>query len=140
MHNRPHLIPKASFQAAAAFADTVPEPFEVTNRQPTRAYLPPARKSTDLLKVMLQERMLNFDIDWFWSGRARCGRLNIRPSGVHAHGQPPLFSACYSRGTQLWGPSDERLDRLRTGSAKHQAVMAAIRHLQQHPSSRQVGN
>ncbi|WP_144264422.1 hypothetical protein [Polaromonas sp. C04] len=91
---------------------------------------PPARKSTDLLKVMLHEQGLDFDIDWFWSGRARCGRLNIRPSGVHAHGRPHLFSVCYSRSTQLWGQSDERLDRLRTGSAKHQAVMAAIRFLE----------
>ena len=101
---------------------------------------PPARKSSDLLKVMLEERRLHFDIDWFWSGRARCGRLNIRPAGIHPHGLLPLFSAGYSRSTQLWGPSDEGLDRLRTGSAKHQAVMAASWHLQQRSSSHQVGN
>ena len=130
MHNRPHFIPKVSFQAAAPFASTAAEHFDVTNRQPTRAHLPPARKSSDLLKVMLQERGLDFDIDWFWSGRARCGRLNIHNSGIHVHGLLPLFSACYSRSTQLWGPSDEGLDRLRTGSAKHQAVMAAIRYLE----------
>lgn len=92
--------------------------------------LPSAGKSTDQFKEMLQERRLEFDIDWFWSGRARCGRLNIRPSGIHAHSTRPLFSAGYSRGTQLLGRGDERLDRLRTGSAKHQAVIAAIIYLE----------
>lgn len=89
---------------------------------------------------MLHEQGLDFDIDWFWSSRARCGRLNVHSSGIHAHGLPPLFSVCYSRSTQLWGRSDELLDRMRTGSAKHQAVMAAIRFLENEQATHEVGN
>jgi hypothetical protein len=120
---------------------TKPAPggFKKRRGSPSSAYLPPARKSTDLLKAMLQERGFEFDIDWFWNGRARSGRLNIREKGIHAYGSRPLFSTCYSRSTQLWGQSDEHLDRLRTGSPKHLAVQDAIRFLESKPSTSIIG-
>ena len=112
----------------------VPGRSETRKDGPSSAFGPSARKSTELLKAMLQERGFEFSIDWFWHGRVRFGRLSIREKGINAYGSPPVFSAIYKRSTMNWGKADEQLDRLRTGSAKHLAVLHAITFLEGKPS------
>lgn len=107
----------------------VPGRSEMRKDGPSSAFGPPARKSTDLLKAMLQERGFDYSIDWFWHGRVRFGRLSIREKGIHTYASPSVFSAIYKRSTMNWGKADEQLDRLRTGSAKHLAVQDAISFL-----------
>lgn len=83
-------------------------------------YVPPARVSADALKALLDMHNLSLDISWRWSGWNRSGVLRvIDDTGVR-------FERQYRRATQLWGRGDETLERMRTGSPKHEAVMAAL--------------
>jgi hypothetical protein len=76
------------------------------------------------LHGQLEARNLTLDIYWRWSGRRRDGVLNIFDPERHV-----VFSYQFERNTQRWGRTDETLHRVRTGSPRHRAVVAALEHV-----------
>lgn len=82
-----------------------------------------ARIDLDLFKSLLVAKGCEYQISWRWSGRSRNGLLQILKEGECI----AVFE--FYRNTSIWGESDRRLNRLRTGSARHGAVQDAIRHL-----------
>lgn len=82
-----------------------------------------ARIDLDLFKSLLVAKGCEYQISWRWRGRSRNGLLQILKEGECI----AVFE--FYRNTSIWGESDRRLYRLQTGSARHDAVQRAIRHL-----------
>jgi hypothetical protein len=82
--------------------------------------LPPARVTTDEFKSFCDAQDLRWLIAWKWEGRNRAGVLKVydRDDNLKAR-------VVYDRNTQMWGNGDRGLDRVRTGSPKHLAVLKA---------------
>jgi hypothetical protein len=76
------------------------------------------------LNRQLQARDLTLNLFWRWNGRCRDGVLCIND----AQGQQ-VFEQQFGRNTQRWVRSDETLQRVRTGSPRHRAVVAALEHV-----------
>lgn len=87
--------------------------------------LPPARVTTDQFKSFCDAQDLRWLITWKWQGRNRAGVLR-----VHDRDDNLKARVIYGRNTQKWGLSDHGLDRLRTGSPKHLAVLEAQKMLE----------
>ena len=89
------------------------------------ADLPTARASTDEFKALCDVLNYHWYITWKWAGRDRAGVLKVydRDDNLKAR-------IVYGRGNQLWGNSDRGLNRVRTGSRKHAAVLEALQQLQ----------
>lgn len=84
----------------------------------------PARGHVDELKRELDAKGLSLDLFWRWNGRCRDGVLTL----LDAKGQT-VFARQFERNTQLWSRRDETLQRVRTGSPRHRAVIAALEHV-----------
>lgn len=82
--------------------------------------LPPACVTTDEFKSFCDAKNLRWLITWKWQGRNRAGVLRVydRDDNLKAR-------VMYGRSTQMWGLGDHSLDRVRTGSPKHFAVLEA---------------
>lgn len=67
----------------------------------------------------------HYHISWRWNRRSRDGVVKIEDDegGLVAE-------TGYCRNTHTWGAADRTLCRLRTGSAKHQALLALLTRLQ----------
>ncbi|MDW3682999.1 hypothetical protein RA280_14825 [Cupriavidus sp. CV2] len=63
----------------------------------------------------------SYELTWFWSGRNRHGRLIVRH---YARSAPLVID--FARNAGGWAAADEMLDRLRTGSPRHLAVLEAV--------------
>ncbi|KQY00158.1 hypothetical protein ASD28_12570 [Massilia sp. Root133] len=87
--------------------------------------LAPARVTTDEFKFFCDAQNLHWLITWKWQGRNRAGVLKVydRDDNLKAR-------VLYGRSTQMWGPADQGLDRVRTGSPKHFAVLEAQKMLE----------
>ena len=86
--------------------------------------LAPARVTTDEFKSFCDAQNLRWLITWKWQGRNRAGVLRVydRDDNLKAR-------VVYGRNTQMWGLGDHGLDRVRTGSPKHLAVLEAQKML-----------
>lgn len=82
-----------------------------------------ARIDLELFNSLLVAKGCEYLISWYWSGRNRNGLLQILKEGAC------VAAFEFNRNTSIWGESDRRLYRLRTGSARHGAVQDAIRYL-----------
>lgn len=83
-----------------------------------------ARIDVDNLLKLLNARGYTYQIHWRWAGWSRHAVLSILDSDGKQ-----LVTVPYTRATQSWGRHDEQLGRVRTGSPKHQAVVAAYNQL-----------
>ena len=86
--------------------------------------LPPARVTTDEFKSFCDAQNLRWLITWKWQGRNRAGVLRVYDCDDNLKAR-----VLYGRSTQMWGPGDHCLDRVRTGSPKHLAVLEAKKML-----------
>ena len=86
---------------------------------------PSARVSCDKLKELCALEGYHFEIHWRWNGRNRDGVLYVCDADA------VLVRVQYGRNTWAWGPGDEGLERTRTASPKHRAVLQAVQELQE---------
>jgi hypothetical protein len=84
----------------------------------------PARAHVEELKRQLDARGLRLDICWRWNGRCRDGVLTLHDAQGRA-----VYARQFRRNTQLWSKRDETLQRVRSGSPRHNAVVAALEHV-----------
>lgn len=70
---------------------------------------------------LCQQGGFSSELTWFWSGRNRHGRLIVRH---YARSAPLVID--FARNAGGWTAADETLDRLRTDSPRHRAVLKAI--------------
>lgn len=93
-----------------------------------------ARVDVDNLLKLLNDRGYTYQIHWRWSGWSRHAVLSI-----FDHDGKQCVSVPYARSTMKWAHADEQLGRVRTGSSKHAAVVAAYRRLTKHTGTRRCG-
>lgn len=99
----------------------------LTRKNPVKSSLnnlPSARVTTDEFKSICNALHLRWVIDWKWEGRNRAGVLKV----YDRHGNLKA-RVMYGRSTQMWGEGDRGLDRVRTGSPKHLAVLEVQKSL-----------
>jgi hypothetical protein len=76
------------------------------------------------LNRQLAAKGLTLELFWRWNGRCRDGVLTLH----YAQGQT-LFERQFERNTQRWSHRDESLQRVRTHSPRHRAVVAALEYV-----------
>ncbi|MDR5812057.1 hypothetical protein QCE62_00455 [Caballeronia sp. LZ033] len=80
-----------------------------------------ARQTRAAFLSLLEAQGWRYQISWRWNRRSRDGVVKVEGDGGDL-----IAELGYFRNTQTWSATDGTLYRLRTGSAKHQALLCAI--------------